>query len=71
MNENDREFFDFLNQYMNDGNNKEENELIRATSLLSRAVSVFYTENLANGFEKDQAMELTLQYMQSLLSNSN
>lgn len=71
MNENDREFFDFLNQYMNDGNNEEENELIRATSLLSRAVSVFYTENLANGFEKDQAMELTLQYMQSLLSNSN
>ncbi|GBD71111.1 hypothetical protein [Tetragenococcus halophilus] len=53
-------FFDFLNQCMNDGNNKEENELIRATSLLSRAVSVFYTENLANGFEKDQAMELTL-----------
>lgn len=69
MNNDDNQFFDFLNQYMNDGNNKEENELIRATSLLSRAVSVFYTENLANGFEKDQAMELTLEYVRVLMTN--
>ncbi|MCF1632929.1 hypothetical protein [Tetragenococcus koreensis] len=65
MNNDDNQFFDFLNQYMNDGNSKEENELMRATSLLSKASHIF----INNGFDKDQAMELTLEYVSSALTN--
>lgn len=65
MNNDDNQFFDFLNQYMNDGNSKEENELMR----LSKASHIFYTENINNGFDKDQAMELTLEYVSSALTN--
>ncbi|MDN6363660.1 MAG: hypothetical protein L0J85_10990 [Tetragenococcus koreensis] len=66
MNENDREFFESLNQYMDTGIN---DELIQALSTLSKVSYYLYTENINNGFDKDQAMELTLEYVSSALTN--
>ncbi|MCF1614641.1 hypothetical protein LQF59_06145 [Tetragenococcus koreensis] len=60
MNENDRDFFESLNQYMDTGGS---DELIQALSTLSKVSYYLYTENINNGFNKDQSMEIVLEYV--------
>ncbi|MCF1585215.1 hypothetical protein LQF60_03015 [Tetragenococcus koreensis] len=66
MNENDREFFESLNQYMDTGGS---DELIQALSTLSKVSYYLYTENINNGFNKDQSMEIVLEYVRSAMTN--
>ncbi|AYW50167.1 hypothetical protein C7H83_06695 [Tetragenococcus halophilus] len=66
MNENDREFFESLNQYMDTGIN---DELIQALSTLSKVSYYLYTENINNGFNKDQSMEIVLEYVRGAMTN--
>ncbi|GBD74232.1 hypothetical protein TEHN7126_2225 [Tetragenococcus halophilus subsp. halophilus] len=66
MNENDREFFESLNQYMDTGGS---DELIQALSTLSKVSYYLYTENINNGFNKDQSMEIVLEYVRGAMTN--
>lgn len=66
MNENDRDFFESLNQYMDTGGS---DELIQALSTLSKVSYYLYTENINNGFNKDQSMEIVLEYVRSAMTN--
>ncbi|MDN6724752.1 MAG: hypothetical protein L0L53_10985 [Tetragenococcus halophilus] len=66
MNENDRDFFESLNQYMDTGGS---DELIQALSTLSKVSYYLYTENINNGFNKDQSMEIVLEYVRGAMTN--
>lgn len=68
---NDNQFFDFLSQYMNEDKSQEYGELMQAIKIMSKSAHSFYVENINNGFDKDQAMEITLEYVRAGLTNSN
>lgn len=56
---------------MNEDKSQEYGELMQAIKIMSKSAHSFYVENINNGFDKDQAMEITLEYVRAGLTNSN
>lgn len=70
MNENEDQFSNFLNQYMNGSVNNEMEQAVYAAKMISKIAYTLYTENIDNGFDEDKAMEITLKFVEGVSGNN-